>query len=272
MSSDSEWKYVNLRRYLAHLERSIEKGTQWAVFEPNGEPLWTTVRRTIEDLLFNEWKQGQLLGDKSEKAYFVTCDRSTMTQDDIDNGRLVCLVGVAPLQPAEFVIFRIGQWTADRKPSAQESSMATVRDRLYAQFNFLVDLGEAAIAGPHAGFQEVSGIGMEVTVSDYRDRNDKEKRVRKIPGTHKSADVTMKRGVIGSPDLDQWLDEIRNGDRKAARTVTIQLQNEDRTAILATWRLAGARIIKHTSGPLSGKGTDVAIEELVIACEGLERE
>jgi len=106
---------VNLRRYFAYLERSIDKGTQWAVFEPNGEQLWANVRRTIEDFLLNEWQNGALLGDKPDKAYFVKCDRSTMSQNDLDNGRLVCLIGVAPLRPAEFVIFRIGQWTADRK-------------------------------------------------------------------------------------------------------------------------------------------------------------
>jgi uncharacterized protein len=115
VSSDPEWKYVNLRRYFAYLERSIDRGTQWVVFEPNGEALWANVRRTVEDFLLNEWQSGALLGDKPERAYFVKCDRSTMTQNDLDNGRLICLVGVAPLRPAEFVIFRIGQWTADRK-------------------------------------------------------------------------------------------------------------------------------------------------------------
>jgi hypothetical protein len=115
ISSDPEWKYVNLRRYFAYLERSIDKGTQWAVFEPNGEQLWGNVRRTIEDFLLNEFQMGALLGEKPEKAYFVKCDRSTMTQNDLDNGRLICLIGVAALRPAEFVIFRIGQWTADRK-------------------------------------------------------------------------------------------------------------------------------------------------------------
>jgi phage tail sheath protein FI len=115
ISSDPEWKYVNLRRYFAYLEHSIDKGTQWAVFEPNGELLWANVRRTISDFLFNEFQMGALLGDKPEQSFFVKCDRSTMTQNDLDNGRLICLVGVAPLRPAEFVIFRIGQWTADAK-------------------------------------------------------------------------------------------------------------------------------------------------------------
>ncbi|MCA3421098.1 MAG: phage tail sheath subtilisin-like domain-containing protein [Roseomonas sp.] len=117
ISSDPEWKYVNLRRYFAYLERSIDIGTQWAVFEPNGKALWDNVRRTVEDFLLNEWMQGALLGDKPEKAFFVRCGfPSTMTQNDLDNGRLVCLVGVAALRPAEFVIFRIGQWTADQRP------------------------------------------------------------------------------------------------------------------------------------------------------------
>jgi phage tail sheath protein FI len=115
ISSDPEWKYVNLRRYFAYLERSIDVGTQWAVFEPNGPRLWANVRRTISDFLFNEFILGAYLGDKPETSYFVKCDRSTMTQNDIDNGRLVCLIGVAVVKPAEFVIFRVGQWTADAK-------------------------------------------------------------------------------------------------------------------------------------------------------------
>jgi len=115
ISSDPEWKYVNLRRYFAYLEHSIDKGTQWAVFEPNGPLLWANIRRTVEDFLLNEWQGGALLGDKPQQAYFVRCDRSTMTQNDLDNGRLVCLVGVAPVRPAEYVIFRIGQFTADAK-------------------------------------------------------------------------------------------------------------------------------------------------------------
>jgi phage tail sheath protein FI len=113
MSSDPEWKYVNVRRLFIFVEHSIDKGTQWAVFEPNNRRLWDNVRRTVEDFLLNLWKDGALLGDKPEQAYFVRCDRTTMTQNDLDNGRLICLIGMAPVKPAEFVIFRIGQWTAD---------------------------------------------------------------------------------------------------------------------------------------------------------------
>ncbi len=113
LSSDQEWKYVNVRRYFLYLERSIEKGSQWAVFEPNGERLWANLVTTVESFLFNEWKNGRLLGAQPAAAYFVRCDRTTMSQNDLDNGRLVCEVGVAALTPAEFVIFRIGQKTAD---------------------------------------------------------------------------------------------------------------------------------------------------------------
>jgi phage tail sheath protein FI len=115
MSSDPEWKYVNVRRLFIFIEHSIDKGTQWAVFEPNNRRLWNNIRRTVEDFLLVLWRDGALMGAKPEEAYFVRCDRTTMTQNDLDNGRLICLIGIAPVKPAEFVIFRIGQWTADAK-------------------------------------------------------------------------------------------------------------------------------------------------------------
>jgi uncharacterized protein len=114
-SSDPEFKYVNVRRYFIYLEASIDRGTQWAVFENNGERLWANIRETVESFLLNEWVSGRLLGATPKEAFFVRCDRSTMTQNDLDNGRLICLIGVAVLKPAEFVIFRIGQKTADAR-------------------------------------------------------------------------------------------------------------------------------------------------------------
>jgi phage tail-like protein len=150
--------------------------------------------------------------------------------------------------------------------------MAVPRDRPYVQFNFLVDLGTGNTDGPEAGFQECSNIGMEVTVAEYRNGNEKENSVRKITGMNKSTDVTLKRGVIGSLNLYQWLNQIRNGDQGALRTVTIHLQNEDHTAVVQTWKLLRARIIKHVSGPMNAKGTDVAMEELTVSYERLEME
>ena len=150
--------------------------------------------------------------------------------------------------------------------------MAVLRDRPYTQFNFLVDLGNGVTEGPGAGFQEVSGIGMEVTVAEYRNGNSRENSVMKITGLNKATDVTLKRGIIGSLDLYQWLNQVRNGDQYALRDVTIKLQNEDHTEIVQTWKLLRARIIKHTSGPFNAKGTDVAMEEMVLAYERLEME
>ena len=150
--------------------------------------------------------------------------------------------------------------------------MAVFRERPYAQFNFLVDLGDGVTDGPKAGFQEVSGLGMEVAVIEYRNGNSKENSVQKITGLNKATDVTMKRGIIGSLDLYNWLNQIRNGDQAALRTVTVHLQSEDRSAIVQTWKLLRARIGKHTSGPLNACGTDVAMEEIVLAYERLEME
>ncbi len=113
ISSNQEWKYLNVRRYFAYAERSIELGSQFAVFEPNGPRLWANVQRAVSDFLFNEWTEGRLFGATPQEAFFVRCDRTTMTQNDLDNGRLICVIGMAPLRPAEFVIFRIGQWTAE---------------------------------------------------------------------------------------------------------------------------------------------------------------
>jgi phage tail-like protein len=150
--------------------------------------------------------------------------------------------------------------------------MAVLRERPYVQFNFLVDLGTGETDGPEAGFQECSNIGMEVTVAEYRNGNDKENSVRKITGLNKVSDVTLKRGVIGSLALYQWLNDIRNGDQNALRTVRISLMSEDHTSVVMTWKLLRARIVKHVSGPFNAKGSDVAMEEITLAYERLEIE
>ena len=148
--------------------------------------------------------------------------------------------------------------------------MAVLRDRPYGGFNFLVDLGTGTTDGPEAGFQECSAIAMSVDVVEYRNGNEKENAPRKLTGLQKVSDVTLKRGIIGSLNLYSWLDQIRNGDAAAFRTVVIQLQNEDHTAVVTTWKLHRARIVKHTSGPLNAKSSDVAMEELTLAYERLE--
>jgi phage tail-like protein len=150
--------------------------------------------------------------------------------------------------------------------------MAVKRDRPYAQFNFLIDLGAGGTDGPEAGFQECSEIGMSVDVIEYRNGNEKENGVRKLTGLARYPDVALRRGIIGSLDLYQWLDDIRNGNQMAVRTVTVRLMNEDHTAVVQEWKLLRARIIKHASGPFNASGSDVAMEELTLAYERLEME
>lgn len=128
--------------------------------------------------------------------------------------------------------------------------MTVLRNRPYAQFNFLIDFGTGRADGPHAGFQECS-------------------RIEKITGINKSTDVILKRGVVSASALENWLDQIRKGDRNAGRKLTVVQQDEEHK-IVQTWKLLRARIIKHVSGPFNAKGTDVSMEELVIAYERLE--
>jgi phage tail-like protein len=150
--------------------------------------------------------------------------------------------------------------------------MAAKRDRPYSQFNFLVDLGTGSTTGTDAGFQECSNVGMEVTVAEYRNGNDPENHVMKITGLNKATDVTMKRGIVGSATLYNWLDAIRNGDETQLRTVRVQLMSEDHQTTVATWVLNNARIIKYISGPFNAKGGDIAMEELTLAYEKMTLE
>jgi len=112
-TSDPANKYVNVRRLLIFVEDSIDRGLQWVVFEPNAEDLWARVRRSVTNFLTTVWRNGALEGTSVDQAFFVKCDRSTMTRDDLDNGRLILLIGIAPVKPAEFVIARVALWTAD---------------------------------------------------------------------------------------------------------------------------------------------------------------
>jgi hypothetical protein len=113
-TSDPEYKYINVRRLLLFIEQSLDTGLQWAVFEPNDQPLWDTVKQSVSNFLVTVWRSGALAGTKQEEAFFVSIGYNiTMTQDDIDNGRMIVEIGVAPVKPAEFVIVRISQKTRE---------------------------------------------------------------------------------------------------------------------------------------------------------------
>ena len=156
--------------------------------------------------------------------------------------------------------------------------MATQRDRPYSQFNFQVSWDTLDPLSVQAGFQEVTGLGMEVTVSEYRAGNSMENHPIKITNLVKTPDVTFKRGVIGATDLFEWIDAVRNGAQDdqgtppARRNVRVMLMSEDRQDVVLTWILSKARPMKYTGPSLNGKGTDLAMEELVLACERIDLE
>ncbi|WP_340377501.1 phage tail sheath subtilisin-like domain-containing protein [Streptomyces sp. SS7] len=112
LSSDPAWRYLNVRRYFNYLEESILIGTQWVVFEPNDHALWARIRRNVSAFLVNEWRSGALFGAKPEDAYYVKCDEETNPPESVDVGRVVCEIGIAPVKPAEFVIFRLAQFSS----------------------------------------------------------------------------------------------------------------------------------------------------------------
>jgi phage tail-like protein len=148
--------------------------------------------------------------------------------------------------------------------------MAVQRDDPYGAFNFLVDVGTGDTASVRAGFQEVSGLNVEMTQAEYRNGNEKVNHVRKISGMYKIGDVTLKRGLIGAIDLYEWIDATRKGSKEALRSVTITMQDEAHEGPVMTWRLTRARPMRYTAPSLNGKaGTDVAVEELVLSCEDL---
>ncbi|AGA33802.1 putative phage tail protein [Thioalkalivibrio nitratireducens DSM 14787] len=152
--------------------------------------------------------------------------------------------------------------------------MAELRDTPYSVFNYLVNLGDGSEGDVQGGFSEVSGLNAEVTVAEYRNGNAPVNYVSKIPAIHKAGDVTLKRGVIGAQNLYSWLNQIRAGDVTAKRNVEIKLKSEDPggQGAVVTWKLINAMPIKWTGPTLTAKGgSDVAIEELVLAVESIEQ-
>jgi phage tail-like protein len=152
--------------------------------------------------------------------------------------------------------------------------MAVPRDNPYGAFNFQVTVDRIGGSNPAsiaAGFQEISGLGIEITMAEYRNGNELENHVRKMNGLYKSSDVTLKRGVIGQTDFFAWVRDTRDGAQNVRSSVTIELMDEAHAQPVMTWKLTNARPMKYTGATLNAKtGTDVAIEELVLACEKLD--
>jgi phage tail-like protein len=259
LASDSQWKYVPVRRTSLYIEQSLQEGLRWTVFEPNDEPLWAQVRQAIENFLHGLWRSGAFQGAKPEDAYFVRCDRTTMNQNDIDNGRLIVIVGFAPLQPAEFVI--LGGTFA-----AGGGGATMLQQRLgfsVARYSLGVSWDGALIAGVTA----VRGLAQRnelITQCDGADPG----AARLSLGRASYDQVTLVRGLTQDDAFAAWAKAARAGG-SPRKEVHIEIHDRERGRMMI-WRLIGALPVKHDAPDLSAKGTDVAIEELVLAYEGVE--
>lgn len=151
--------------------------------------------------------------------------------------------------------------------------MAIERPSPYSTFNFIVDFTTGDANTVRGGFQEVSGLGIEVTSAEYRAGNSPVNHPIKVNAGYKVTDATFKRGLIGATDLYQWIDAIRTGDHTVLRTVYVHLQDEAHNGPVMTWKLLNARPLKYTVPAFNAKtGTEVAIEELVLSIEDLSIE
>jgi phage tail-like protein len=149
--------------------------------------------------------------------------------------------------------------------------MAVQRDNPYAGFNFLVDLGDGDPTAVVAGFMEVSGLGMAVSVIEYRNGNDKSNALRKLPGLTKTPEVRLCRGVIGSTGLFAWLQAVANG-RQDYRDIVVQLLSEEHSQVAQSWKLVQAIPVSYSGPIFSAVRNAVAIEELVLACQSISVE
>jgi hypothetical protein len=253
MSSDTTWQLVNVRRLFIFIEQSVDRGLQWVVFEPNDEPLWQRVRRWIEPFLEALWRAGAMRGATARDAFFVRCDRTTMTQDDIDQGRLVVLIGLAVVAPAEFVIVRIGLATGP----AGVGAGAAPSDPL-AAFEVVLEVG-----GMRAGFTEVSGVTSSTAIADYRPGDVPEPH--KPIGLRKYPNLTLKRGYTSDTGLFDWYRGVLAGTA-TRRSGTITLRDEARRPIIVWTFVDGWPHVWH--GPsIAGKQDGLSIDALELCVE-----
>jgi phage tail-like protein len=209
------------------------------VLEPNSEQTWAALRRSISAFLHSIWRRGALAGAHPEEAFFVKCDHSTMTQDDLEGGRLVCLVGIAPVRPAEFVILNIKHQMGKK-------------DDWLSCFNFLVEVGDI-----RAGFSEVDGLDLE----DYGGAEQASRR--KLTGLRKYTNLAMKRGLMGSNNF--WNMNRSTNDSSIASSGTITLRSAPRNIV---WRFSRAWLDGSLNPDVTANSNEV--RELTILVEGLE--
>ena len=241
-SPTAEWKYVPVRRTAVFVKRSIEEGLQWAAFEPNGEPLWGAVRADVERFLDQLWRGGAFPGATPQEAYFVRCDRTTMTQDDVEQGRLRILVGIAPVKPAEFVMIRV-------------NLTAAARPATYAACELRVTWA----GQPVAGFTSAAGLGNGAGM--VRQRRPGEDGQRGAP----AEPLVLTHGVSLDETFLSWIGRsVGLGDSgEAPRDLTVEVRDE-------AGRFGSGMVVRRarveTFSAERGR-----IERLVLTHEGMHR-
>jgi phage tail sheath protein FI len=208
-SPDPRWKYVNVRRLFLFLKESIDEGTQWAVFEPNDEPLWARVRQSVSNFLTVQWRKGAFIGTTPDEAFFVKCDRTTMTQDDIDNGRLICVIGVAPAKPAEFVMFKITHRTAGAEETrGEDRSLRRKRVSSGTEWESRVGYSRAVQAGSEVHVSGTTATDDDGNVIGKDDPYEQARQaLRKIERSLDETDASFDdvvRTRIFVTDIDEW--------------------------------------------------------------------
>ena len=254
--SAEPFKFVPVRRLDIFIESSITRGLRWAVFEPNGEPLWAQIRASVADFLHGLFREGAFAGDRPEQAFFVRCDASTMTQQDIDHGIIHVVVGFAPLRPAEFVIIDIGTVLSQRY------RIRTGRYTLRVMWD-----GQLI-----AGVIRVRGLGQLTELTTVREGGDPNSS-RLVVGPTTFAPVTLVRPVARDEAFATWAQAMPHAGGAAPaqrKDVRIELHDGERGRI-AAWVLKDALPVKFEAPDFNAASSDVAIEELTLAHEGLQR-
>ena len=260
-ASNPLWKYINVRRLFIFLEKSIDKGTKWVLFEPNNEKIWVRVKQVISGFLMTQWRKGALQGSRPEEAFYVKCDRETMTQDDIDNSRLICEIGVAPMRPAEFMIFRIAQWTA-----STHKGEYMPRNDPYRNYQFLVEIDGII----QAGFSEMTILNSsQDTIENYEGSD--QLIIHKTPGVVTYGNIILKRGMTETMELYNWHKQVKDGGKDDYRRNMVIILMNEKLEQVGCWKFFNAKPHKYDAYGLKSEGSEITIENLEIFYEGMKR-
>jgi uncharacterized protein len=256
-------QYLPVRRLELFIESSIAHGLQWTVFEPNAPSLWDRIRSGVADFLLGLFRQGALAGNKPEDAFFVRCDATTMTQQEIDQGILNVVVGVAAVKPAEFVIIRIGSFAKDH---ACARFLARHHRHRHARYTLRVTWDGQVIEG----VRRVRGLGQLTELVTVHEVGTDASQV--IVGPTKFEPVTLERGITDDDAFETWaqaMQQAAGAGPVPRKDVRIELRDHERQVTVA-WRLLRALVVKYEAPDLNATSNDVAIEQLTLAYEGLE--